>query len=177
MCAQCPRIVVAAFVVAPVFNVHQHDVHANVRQFGLHGTRHFEQHSHSAGSIVGAHHRRASLGRVGVFVSPRAAVPVRQQQDAGFGIGVDLCNDVSQWQVHAVEGGDFAGLLNHRSAITLERAHQIVATAAMCIGARHARSELALALHKGVSRVGVETYRCRRHGVGVLGNLFAFRCR
>ena len=85
-------------------------------------------------------------GSRAILVLLMAAVPVRQQQNAVFGIGIDLGDDVAQLQVNAVEGGYVAGLFNHRGAIASKRVCQIVAAAPMSIGARHARTEINLCL-------------------------------
>ena len=76
-------------VGAPVLGIVEQDVDAHARALLLHDAGQLEQHSHAAGSIVGAHHRHVALGRVGVVVGPGTAIPVSHEQDALLGIGID----------------------------------------------------------------------------------------
>ena len=138
-----------------------------------------EQHAHTACAIVGTHHRQGVVGRIGITVGPRAAIPVRKEQDALFGIGVVGGNDVAHIKRSAIERLQFGFLLGDNGTVFFELTHQIVAAARMSIASGHTRTESALRLHKSIGTVGIEI-GSRHRGIGRLrfsGILVAFSRR
>ena len=127
------------------------------------------EYSHSACGIVGSHHRLFAAGRVGVVVSPGAAIPVGEQKNAARAVGGKLGDDVAGRQPRAVEGSERGMLIDDICATSSHVGSEIVATAAVGIGAGHARTEVALRLHEAKCTVGTEL-NGYRGGSGVGGS-------
>ena len=70
----------------------------------------FEQHGHSAGTVVGSEYWPQAVFLLSVRVGPGAGVIVGEEQNAVFDFRLIGAHDIAYGQDIAVEGLDFAGL-------------------------------------------------------------------
>lgn len=83
--------------VFPVFSIETYEIYADVwiqLLVSLQLAGYLQHDGYSAGAIVGSHYRLAPVGTVGVVVSPRTAVPMSTEQDAGFSLRVVMGDDI-----------------------------------------------------------------------------------
>ena len=149
-------------VYQKIFQVEKNDVDTHRRCAVGYLTRHLEQHTDTAGAIVGTKNRRMPVGGIGIVVGKRARIPMCAQQDPPLRIGIKLSDDVFQGFCLAGINIHFTLLHSDLRAKTLQRICQEVGTCGVWCSFGDARSEIDLRLHKCVGRIGIES----RHNHG-----------
>ena len=185
---QCPSIAIILNIsplrCSPVFGIETYEIYADVRiqlLVSLQLAGNLQHDGYSAGSIVGSHYRLAPVGTVGVVVSPRTAVPMSTEQDAGFSLRVVMGDDIGILQDGTIIALEVSLLGLYLTTKLLELAHNPFATLVVRLAVHDARTEIALCGTISQRRIGIKgrTYRIqllcflyfldfRRTGVGIL---------
>ena len=122
-----------------------------------------EHHGHTAGAVVGGHHRLAMVVGVRVVVGPGAAIPMGADEDAVTQLWPIAGDDVVREQRRAVESLQRGALLSDGQSAALKLLHNPLSAAFVSLAVHGTRAEVALRLTEGIGRVGREHRPCRRN--------------
>ncbi len=145
-------------VCSPVFGVNKEYVHTLSPFLLPNLAGDLKNHTHAAGAVVGAVNRLFPVGRVGVLVCPRTAVPMGKEQYALFGRRVVARKNIKRVKRGAVECLQGGTLFRHLCPVPAKLAHKPFATPAMSLRVGHPRPESHLAPHITICAVGIKTH-------------------